>query len=345
MTSAITPNTIDATYPVAGQDNDSQGFRDNFTNIKTNFTVAASEMSDLQSKVILKSPLNGSTTISNDFAGQQIINAELVAATLNWVDLGTVADGSTVTVDYSQGHYQTVIANGSLSISFSNFPSPTTSGAAFVIVRITTVTTNQLVTLDAGVASSGSAAGVQGWNGSGIVFANAGSYEFEFRTIDGGTNIFITDLNRPTSSFTNPIISTNATNSTSTTTGSLITAGGIGAAGSIYSGGTLAGAKTLIVSGAQSLATATAVDLTTIASYFTTAASSTATLANGVNGQIKTFAAVNVSSGNMVITVATAGWKSSGSGTITFTSIGQGCTLQFINGKWYGIGNNGCTFG
>ena len=39
MTSAINPNNIDSAYPVAGQDNDSQGFRDNFTNIKTNFEM------------------------------------------------------------------------------------------------------------------------------------------------------------------------------------------------------------------------------------------------------------------------------------------------------------------
>ena len=30
MASNINPNNIDTTYPVAGQDNDSQGFRDNF---------------------------------------------------------------------------------------------------------------------------------------------------------------------------------------------------------------------------------------------------------------------------------------------------------------------------
>ena len=35
MASNINPNNIDGTYPVAGQDNDSQGFRTNFTNIKT----------------------------------------------------------------------------------------------------------------------------------------------------------------------------------------------------------------------------------------------------------------------------------------------------------------------
>ena len=34
MASNIDNTSIDATYPIAGQDNDSQGFRDNFTVIK-----------------------------------------------------------------------------------------------------------------------------------------------------------------------------------------------------------------------------------------------------------------------------------------------------------------------
>ena len=41
MTSQINPNNIDGSYPVAGQDNNSQGFRDNFTNLKVNFQDAA----------------------------------------------------------------------------------------------------------------------------------------------------------------------------------------------------------------------------------------------------------------------------------------------------------------
>ena len=48
MASNIVPDTIDDAYPVAGQDNDSQGFRDNFNIIKTNFTYAKSEIENLQ---------------------------------------------------------------------------------------------------------------------------------------------------------------------------------------------------------------------------------------------------------------------------------------------------------
>ena len=48
MASSITTTNIDATFPVAGQDNSSQGFRDNFTASKNNFTYAKSEIETLQ---------------------------------------------------------------------------------------------------------------------------------------------------------------------------------------------------------------------------------------------------------------------------------------------------------
>lgn len=51
MSSNINPNNINGNFPVAGQDNDSQGFRDNFTNILNNFSFAATEITDLQNSV------------------------------------------------------------------------------------------------------------------------------------------------------------------------------------------------------------------------------------------------------------------------------------------------------
>jgi hypothetical protein len=51
MTSSINTTSIDETFPIAGQDNDSQGFRDNFNNIKNNFGVARDEISALLLKV------------------------------------------------------------------------------------------------------------------------------------------------------------------------------------------------------------------------------------------------------------------------------------------------------
>ena len=77
MASNINPANIDGTYPIAGQDNDSQGFRDNFTNIKNNFTYAQTEVNDLQSKVILKSALTGST-LDNSFVGASMNGAQKI---------------------------------------------------------------------------------------------------------------------------------------------------------------------------------------------------------------------------------------------------------------------------
>jgi hypothetical protein len=53
MPSTINSNNINVLYPIAGQDNDTQGFRDNFRNIKNNLTTASQEITALQSNVDL----------------------------------------------------------------------------------------------------------------------------------------------------------------------------------------------------------------------------------------------------------------------------------------------------
>jgi len=100
----------------------------------------------------------------------------------------------------------------------------------------------------------------------------------------------------------------------------------------------------LLLSSSQLLTNRGTSNLYATASYFNTTAASTATLAAGTAGLIKTFI-MSADGGDMVITVTNAGWKSSGTGTMTFSNIGNGCTLQYINSKWYCIGNNGVAFG
>jgi len=302
MTSSINPNTIDGTYPIAGQDNNSQGFRDNFTNIKTNFEAAETEIDDLQAKVILKSALTG-TTLDNDMGGSLLYDATIQDFAATRVALGTVT--GTCTVNYASGHYQTVtIGSGSMTVAFTNFPVSGYQG--WVILRVS-ATAADTMTLPAAVGTSSSAAsvlGIQGIASNVITFKETGTYEFQFHTEDGGTTIYLSELTRPRNRFTNP----------------------------------------LFLTGSEDLAASAAASLTLTTSYFTTAAAETATLAAGVAGQIKVFSAVAITAGNMVITVTNAGWKSTGTGTITFATIGCGCTLQYTNSKWFCIGNNGVTF-
>jgi hypothetical protein len=99
----------------------------------------------------------------------------------------------------------------------------------------------------------------------------------------------------------------------------------------------------LFLTGSEDLASAAAASLTKTTSYFTTAAAETATLAAGTDGQVKVLAMAG-DTGDMVVTVTNAGWKSSGTGTITFNDIGHAVTLMYTNSKWYCIGNNGAVF-
>jgi len=93
--------------------------------------------------------------------------------------------------------------------------------------------------------------------------------------------------------------------------------------------------------GSENLVSGSAVNPAKSASYFTASSPATATLANGKDGQVKSFM-LDTGASTMEITVLSPGW--SGAGTITFEDIGTACTLQFINNKWFCVGNNGAVF-
>lgn len=293
MTSNINPNNIDGAYPVAGQDNNSQGFRDNFTNTATNFQYAADEITDLQNNAVLKSALTG-TTLDNNMQGSVLSNAQLQDMSETVVSLGTVS--GTTTINYSLGSFQTLTTNGAVALAFTNFPAAGARGAVTVQVTVA----NIIHTLILPAAVTVNARGVQGLNTStGVIsFSSTGVYSFTFSTSNGGTTITLVEVNKQIQPFNNS---------------------------------------------SENLTDTSAANVALTTSYFSTVAPSTATLAAGVNGQIKTFA-MYAQSGDMVITVTNAGWKTSGTGTITFNAIGEACTLQYINGKWFCIGNNGAAF-
>jgi hypothetical protein len=193
MTSQINPNDIDGAYPVAGQDNDSQGFRTNFTNTATNFQYAADEITDLQRKVLLKSALTG-TTLDNNANGQLLYNfqSQQVSATRN--DLGSTS--GSVSLNWALGSYKILTTSGSVTLGFTNFPA---SGvAASIVFQITVSSTAHTLTLPAAVSVgiSNLQGYVPGMSGGTITFSNIGTYTFEFTTVNGGSTITVIDLNR-----------------------------------------------------------------------------------------------------------------------------------------------------
>ena len=68
MASNINTVNIDINFPVAGQDNDTQTFRDNFSAIRNNFSAAASEITAIQT-ILEVSPTIQSVPVSASASG------------------------------------------------------------------------------------------------------------------------------------------------------------------------------------------------------------------------------------------------------------------------------------
>jgi hypothetical protein len=190
MTSQINPNNVDGTYPVAGQPNNTQGFRDNFTNIKTNFSYAETEITDLQNNGIFKAALAG-TTLNNNMADNLIYAVKL--QDVSYTFLQNAATSGSIAIDYSAGQYQYISTTGSISLNFNNFPVSGSQGIIQIAVNVTS--TAYTLTLPAAVSLG--TTGLQGYASNVITFAATGTYQFAFSTVDGGTTITIYDLNRP----------------------------------------------------------------------------------------------------------------------------------------------------
>jgi hypothetical protein len=192
MTSNINANNIDGTYPVAGVDNDSQGFRTNFTNIKNNFIFAKNELTDLQNKVLLKSALTGSS-LDNNMSGAIIASAEIKDFRETRFDHGSTS--GTVVLNHANAHYHTVSTTDDISLAFSNLPAAGKLGR----IRLDITITNTSHSLELPVAVSLGTVGIAGFNSNTntINFKETGSYIFEFTTDDAGTTIHIADLSRP----------------------------------------------------------------------------------------------------------------------------------------------------
>ena len=114
MASNIVPGNIDATYPKAGQDNSSQGFRDNFSEIKNNFTEAKTEIEDLQTN---KAKLNA----ASDFPNNEVTRAKFKDTSETVYPHGSVSSGSVI-LNHENGHYQTLTITADTTFSFLNFP-------------------------------------------------------------------------------------------------------------------------------------------------------------------------------------------------------------------------------
>lgn len=103
-------------------------------------------------------------------------------------------------------------------------------------------------------------------------------------------------------------------------------------------------AGNILMSGTQALSATGDVDLTKPVTTFTIAGAYTHNMAAGTEGQIKVLTCISRSSDSSVITVTNAGWKASGTGTITMDAVGESATLIYAGSKWNIIGSQTSVF-
>ena len=182
MASSIVPGNVDGTYPQAGQDNSSQGFRDNFTATKNNFTEAKSEIESLQT---YKASLNA----SSDFTDNIVSRAVLKDTAMTVYAHGTT--GGTIELNHENGHYQTITTNASITFSFANWPLSSTLGR--ILLDRTYASTAHTITIPTAVLVSGLVLGGDGSSDT-ITCPTSGRYLYEFTTADAGTTILMNQL-------------------------------------------------------------------------------------------------------------------------------------------------------
>ena len=237
MTSAINYNNIDATFPVAGQDNSSQGFRDNFQNIKTNFQYAASEISALQANAVVAGQ-------DNNISGSILANAAVSGLREVNYDHGTVTSG-TLTYNWYNGSYQLVALGASLTVVLSNFSSVTDKT---ISIRLGVVVPNTAYTVTWPSSVSQNISTLDRQSGQVTSFANTGYYIFELVTSDGGVTWSIAEATRNRNEFQGNVNFTTVVSNASVA-GVSITVANVGGqvVGNVYANNIIA--TTIVTSG------------------------------------------------------------------------------------------------
>ena len=180
--SNIQVDHLDDTYPIAGVDNSSQGFRDNFSIIKTNLQRAHDELEYLEANTMR------SDTDTN-FNGNQIQNALLHKCAESTVIGDTLLDD--YSVDFNYGHYQTYTVGESITIALDGWPM---SGYAKLVVQLSGTLNQENIVKFRGPLFADSIRFHSDWPNPGldhhIVINGSHIHICEFWTTNGGADVF-----------------------------------------------------------------------------------------------------------------------------------------------------------
>jgi hypothetical protein len=185
MTSAINFTAIDTSYPVAGIDNDSQGFRDNFTIISTALAVAKAELSALQTNAVLIADLGSGNTLTNDLLGSTISNG--VYTNMSGAAKSTVGAGTGVTfISINDGPLQIfTIDVDEAALTFRDWP----DSGLYSKVRLHLVGTGTTDKTPVLYTQGGAVSYATGFPG--LLIASDKQLVLDAWTYNGGGNVFV----------------------------------------------------------------------------------------------------------------------------------------------------------
>jgi hypothetical protein len=180
MVSQINFSSIDSTYPIAGKDNDTQGFRDNFGYIKEGLQIAQGELTSLQNNSAL-------TNTDNNFNNNTISGAVFNNNSDLYFDGGTIASLTTVT--YGNGPYQRFSINSTLTLTLS-FP---TTGNQVYRLRVELIGNDSPYTVSFGASNGGTIIkSTRATSGSPVIINSSETpLVVEFWTHDSGQTVFM----------------------------------------------------------------------------------------------------------------------------------------------------------
>ena len=189
MASNINDTGVNKDYPVAGQDNDSQGFRDNFSIIKDNFVAAKAEIETLQNTTAQGVNYN-SETGTNDFLNNNVQGANFVNCTEAYYAGGTVT--SSQNVNLSTGFHQSFTVGADITLTLSAWNTEA-GNTGKVRLYIKNDGVQRTVTF-ASNAGAGTLKKSPNWpsgdNTAVIDTPNTRTYVFEFVSFDSGATVY-----------------------------------------------------------------------------------------------------------------------------------------------------------
>jgi hypothetical protein len=184
MTSAVTAiaESIDQEYPIAGIDNNSQGFRDNFTFIKEGLATAGSEITALQNS-------SARLTQDNNFGGNSITDAvynRLYGAVFNY----GVVDDSIIQVSVANGPLQVITIGNQNTVTLSLRDWPNMNRFGTIRIHIFTNQTSAK-TINFGTSNGGVVNKDASFPNPFTIPANSTSRVVELWTYNGGNTVYL----------------------------------------------------------------------------------------------------------------------------------------------------------